>query len=161
MKKVTVLFLTMAMMICMTSCGNQGSKGEADSVGAVLLQDFKADTKGTVLEIAERLATNTIIPFAGAAMEVEPGFLTGFDNAEITGFESGAMFGPMMGTIPFVGYVFDLDENTDVETFIKTLKEQANLRWNICTEAEELTVDYADDKIFFLMSPEEFTEEVE
>ena len=81
-----------------------------------------------------------MLPFEAVTMAVEPGLLMGFDNAEITDFKEGVMFAPMMGTIPFVGYVFALEEGTDVEAFKTTLKENANLRWNICTEAEELTI---------------------
>ena len=91
-------------------------------------------------------------------MPVEPGFLTGFDNAEITGFEEGVMFAPMMGTIPFVGYVFELEEGADIDAFKQTLETSANLRWNICTEAEELIVDNVENKVFFLMSPKSFEE---
>ena len=93
-------------------------------------------------------------------MPVEPGFLVGFDNAEITGFKEGVMFAPMMGTIPFVGYIFELEDGADVDGFKQTLEDSANLRWNICTEAEELTVDSEGNKVFFLMSPMNF-EDVE
>ena len=61
-----------------------------------------------------------------------------------------------MGTIPFVGYIFELADGADVEAFKTGLKDNANLRWNICTEAEELTVDHVGNKVFFLMSPKAF-----
>ena len=95
------------------------------------------------------------------ATPIEAGLLMGFDNAEITGFQEGVMFGPMMGTIPFVGYIFELEDGADVDAFVKTLKDNANLRWNICTEAEELTVDSEDNTVFFLMSPKKFEEQPE
>ena len=91
-------------------------------------------------------------------MAVEPGLLNGFDNAEITGFKEGVMFSPMMGTIPFVGYIFVLEDGADVDAFKDTLEKNANLRWNICTEAEELTVDNEGNTVFFLMSPKNFEE---
>jgi len=68
------------------------------------------------------------------------------------------MFAPMMGTIPFVGYVFTLDEGADVEAFMKMLEDNANLRWNVCTEAEEMTVENEGNVVFFLMSPKAFEE---
>ena len=95
----------------------------------------------------------------GGAIEIEPGFLSGFDNYEVTGFSKGAMFAPMMGTIPFVGYIFELEEGADVEAFKTSLKDNANLRWNICTEAEEMTVENEGNMVFFLMSPTEFETE--
>ena len=132
---------------------------EPSTVGAVMAEEFKDCYEGkTALEIAEALATSSTLPFSGAAMEVEEGFLSGFDNFEVKGFKEGAMFAPMMGTIPFVGYVFTLDEGADVEAFMKTLEDNANLRWNVCTEAEEMTVENEGNVVFFLMSPKAFEE---
>lgn len=154
MKKLLAVLLIAVMVMALAACGG----GNAGTVGETLLEDFKSDATGSAQEIADRLIANEIIEFAGTTMSVEPGFLTGFDNAEITGFEEGVMFAPMMGTIPFVGYIFTLEEGTDVDAFKSTLEENANLRWNICTEAEELTVDSEGNKVFFLMSPKSFEE---
>lgn len=128
------------------------------TVGEKLLADFKADTTGTAEEIANRLITNEIIEFAGMATPVEEGLLSGFDNAEIKGFKEGVMFGPMMSSIAFVGYIFELPEGADVEAFKTTLKDSANLRWNVCVEAEELIVENEGNKVFFLMCPKSFEE---
>ena len=91
-------------------------------------------------------------------MPVEPGLLSGFDNAEITGFKEGVMFGPAIGSIAFVGYVFELEEGTDAEAFKTTLKDNANLRWNICVAAEEMVVESEGNKVFFVMCPASFDE---
>ena len=95
----------------------------------------------------------------GASMPVEQGLLMGFGNAEINGFEEGVMFAPNIGTIPFIGYVFTLADWTDVETFVKTLQDNADLRWNICVEAEEMVVDSVGNKVFFVMCPSQFEEQ--
>jgi hypothetical protein len=92
-------------------------------------------------------------------MEVEPGLLNGFDNAEITGFEEGVLFAPMIGSIPFVGYVFTLADDADVDAFETTLKDNANLAWNICTEADEMVVDHVGSEVFFVMCPASLDEE--
>ena len=63
------------------------------------------------------------------------------------------MFAPMIGTIPFVGYVFTLAEGADAEAFVKTLSDNANPRWNICTEAEDTIIEAVGNKVFFLMCP--------
>lgn len=160
MKRVAAVLLAMMMVLGAVACGNAGGN-KPETIGGILLEDFKTDTEGTVEEIADRIIANEIIPFVAATMPVEPGFLAGFDNAEIKGFESGVMFGPMMGTIPFVGYVFELEEDADVDAFKQTLEENANLRWNICTEAEELIVDSEGNKVFFLMAPKSFEETAE
>lgn len=41
------------------------------------------------------------------SMPVEEGLLNGF-TGEIKGFEEGYVFSPMIGSIPFIGYVFKL-----------------------------------------------------
>ena len=89
-------------------------------------------------------------------MPVEEGLLTGFGNTEVIGFQEGIMFAPMIGSIPFVGYVFTLEEGTDIDSFVGLLEENADPRWNICTEAEETIVEPSDNMVFFLMCPSQF-----
>jgi hypothetical protein len=60
---------------------------------------------------------------------------------------------PMIGTIPFVGYVFELDSADSVPSFIETLEANANPAWNICTEADETVIDSVDNLVFFVMCP--------
>lgn len=137
---------------------------DTSTVGGTLYQEFMKytteNTEATALEVAEALAALELLPFSGAAMEVEAGELAGFAEA-MTEFESGAMFSPVIGTIPFLGYVFELSEDADVKAFMTKLEESANLRWNICTEAEELTVEAKENMVFFLMSPKTFEENTE
>lgn len=165
MKRFLCFLLAAIMLLAMTACGSNESsnanKAEADpeptTVGTFLRKDFKdqlaENADLTAQELADALLTNENIAFEGATMPVEPGLLTGFDNAEITGFSEGVMFAPMIGTIPFVGYVFVLEDGTDVDAFVKTLEENANPRWNICTEAEETVTGSVDNKVFFVMCP--------
>lgn len=159
MKKIIALVLVALMVMSMTACTKTETKDETKeptTVGEILLADFKADTTGTASEIAERLIGNEIIEFMGGAMPIEEGLLSGFDNTEIKGFKEGAMFAPMMSAIAFVGYVFELNEGSDVEEFKATLKDNANMRWNICVEAEELIVENEGNKVFFIMCPKSF-----
>ncbi len=133
---------------------------ENKTVGNILLEDFnKKANLGNSLTIAEELLKNPIIQFPPATMAVEPGYLTGFGNAEIKGFKEGAMFSPMIGTIPFVGYIFTLEDGQNTADFIKTLKASANLRWNVCTEAEEMVTGNVGNKVFFVMCKKSFDEE--
>lgn len=133
--------------------GNQGAVS-GDSLGQTLLGEFKAmDASTDAYTMAETLIGHEMIQFMGGAMEVEPGLLSGFDNYEVTGFEKGAMFGPMMGSIAFVGYIFDLPEGADADAFMTSLKDNANPRWQICVTADETIVEASGDKVFFLMSP--------
>ena len=139
-----------------------GNEVSGDTVGAALAQEFHAlkaeNAEITAQEVADTILANPMIQFGGASMEVTEGLLTGFGNAEITGFNNGVMFAPMIGTIPFVGYVFTLDEGADVDAFMQTLKDNADPRWNICTEAEETIIESADNMVFFVMCPAQFEE---
>ncbi len=129
------------------------------TVGNKLLAEFKSKANsGSALSIAESLANGGSLPFMAGAMEVEPGFLSGFDNAEITGFKSGAVFQPMIGSIAFIGYVFELDDGVSASDFVANLKNSANLRWNICVEAEEMVTGVVGNKVFFVMCPKNFEE---
>ena len=119
----------------------------------VFTKKLTESPEATALELAETVITNERILFMGGAMEVEAGFLSGFDNYEVTGFESAAMFAPMMGSIAFVGYVFDLADDADVEAFKKNLTDNANLRWQICVTADEMLCESNGDKVFFIMCP--------
>jgi hypothetical protein len=134
-----------------------GDTAGVEDLGQALYESFlaqnDANPDATATEIAEGLLANDFILFSGATMEVEPGYLTGFGNAEITGFEQGTMFAPMIGSIPFVGYVFTLSDDADAESFVTLLSENADPNWNICTEADETVIESAGNKVFFVMCP--------
>lgn len=140
----------------------QESAPAATTVGTKLQAAFKSEVAAnssiSAEALANKLLANEVIKFSGGAVPVEPGMLTGFDNAEIKGFSEGVMFAPMIGSIPFVGYVFTLDAGTDASAFVSTLKANANPRWNICTEAEETVVERAGNKVFFVMCPKDMSE---
>ena len=185
MKKSLLIILVAAMLIT-TACGkaqtsdNNVTEDTANTVvtetddtettnndstatpAQALADDFKTfvseNPDATATEICDKLSQNPSIAFGPASMPIEPGLLSGFDNAEITGFADGCMMAPMIGTIPFVSYVFVLDEATNANEFITTLESNANLRWNICTEAEEMLTETAGNKVFFVMSPKSFDE---
>lgn len=124
----------------------------SDTIGSTLVKDFKIAV--TNLDSTESIATDIASDkkfevYNLVTAPVEEGFLNGFDN-EIKGFSEGTLFSPMIGTIPFVAYVFKTD-NTDV--LVETLKSNANLNWNICTSADEITVEVSGDYVLFAMTP--------
>jgi len=187
MKKFLALILASLMLIALVACANDETKEPVEdekvennenvevpevetpdnnetklTPAATLLQafkDMKANGEYTDVEsAANALITNPIIPFMGGSMAVEEGFLQGFNN-DITGFKSGAVFMPMIGAIPFVGYVFELEEGADVNAFVQTLKDNANMRWLVCTAAEEVVCEAVDNTVFFCMAKQSFEEE--
>ena len=100
-----------------------------DTVGAMLAEEFHAlkaeNPEISAQEMADAILANPMIQFGGATMEVEPGLLTGFDNAEITGFKSGVVFMPMIGSIPFIGYIFDVESSAQASSLISKLEANA------------------------------------
>lgn len=128
------------------------------TVGETLLATFKANCTGTPEEIANAVISDPIIQFMGMAMAINPTdfeYLSGLGEAKVE-YEEAAMFGPMIGTIPFIGYIFNVAEGTDVEAFKTMLNDNADLRWNICTAAEELVIENEGNTVFFLMCPASF-----
>lgn len=124
------------------------------TMGQTLLSAFKGmDMSKGAQAIADELIANPVIEFMGGTVPVEPGLLSGFGNTEITGFSEGVMFGPMMGSIAFVGYIFELEDGANVAAFMETLKSNADPRWNICVEADETLIHNIGNTVFFLMSP--------
>lgn len=132
----------------------------ASTLGQTLLADFKvkASSGMSTQAIAEALVVNPAIKFNGGAVPVEEGYLSGFDNTEIKGFKSGVMIAPQIGSIAFVGYVFELESAADVPAFKAMLEKNANLRWNICVEAEEMVSGISGNKVFFVMCPKSLEE---
>ncbi len=129
---------------------------EGVSFGQYILEDFKnliaenpdIDTD----ELATQLLENESILFFGMTSEVEEGALQGF-TTDITGFDSGAMFGPAMSSIAFIGYVFEVYDDTDINEFMETLKNNSNPAWQVCVEAEETICEAVGDKVLFIMAP--------
>lgn len=157
MKRLLALLLVILMVVSLTAC--EESRPTYGPVGEPLVVTFEENADKSAQEIADTLLTDPNLGFMGATMPVEEGVLTGFGNAEITGFDEGVMFGPAIGTVPFIGYVFTLSEDTKVKDFKQTLEENADLRWNICTEADELVVESEGDKVIVIMTPNEFESE--
>lgn len=128
-----------------------------DTVASKLYELFETEiaTTDDINEVANKLIEAEYFKEVSmTTMEVEPGFLNGFE-AEITGFNNGVMFAPMIGTIPFVGYIFETD---NTELLIDELETNASLNWNICTTADEMLVKAHDNYVFFVMSPYSFGE---
>ena len=143
-----------------TNKADSSSETNSDgSVAQVLASDFKNKVKDekNPQKLADELLKNEVIKFNGATMTVEQGPLNGF-SANIKGFKEGVMFSPVIGTIPFVGYIFTVADGEDVDKFVENLEKNADQRWNICTAADETVVEAVENTVFFVMSPTKFEE---
>ncbi|MCQ2558989.1 MAG: hypothetical protein MJ135_07710 [Oscillospiraceae bacterium] len=128
------------------------SAGSA-SLGSALLEVFRAEagSAASVKELAEKLGAASDKADGPALMidDAAEGYLPGFTQ-DVTGFKSGAAFLPMIGSIPYAGYVFEAE---DPAAFLEGLKEIADPRWNICTEAEETVCEIVGSYVLFAMLP--------
>ena len=145
---------------------------EAGTFGAELYAKFRenyaANSTATAEELANLMIQNENIPYMMGVMPIEAGvsYLNGFKDQDvddpatlISGYKSGAMFAPMIGVIPFVGYIFTMEDGADVDAFIESLKGRVDMRWNICTEADQLVVDVQGNQVLFTMCPFSTAEE--
>ena len=182
MKKLIALLLALAMVLSMVACGANPTEPtdpsnptnptepttpstpavsgdvtpevDAETLGGKLWAAFQAaDASVSAEEMANILATNENIQFMCGAMAIEPGFLSGFGEFEVKGFEQGALYMPFIGSIPFIGYIFDLAEGADVAAFVKGLEDNCNPRWNICVTADQTVIGTKGNRVFFLMCP--------
>lgn len=173
MKRIISSFLLVAVLtVSLVACGSQTASGSATTESAmealgddaspaqIVIADFTDKVNSgefaSLEELATALSEAEYYPYAMATMPVEPGYLNGFSH-EIEGFTVGHMVSPMIGAIPFVAYVFEVDG--DVDAFAKTLTDSADLGWNICTFADEMLYSVNGNKVCIVMAPASFDEE--
>ena len=167
MKKILALILASFMIFSVVSCTNTPADDpkstdiiptvEEGTLGKTLWDAFAAavaeNADATAEELANTLISNPAIQFMGLAMPIEAGFLQGFGEYEVSGFKSGAVYAPMMGSIAFIGYVFEIENTDDIAGFVKNLEDNADPRWNICVTADQTVAGAIGNKVFFLMCP--------
>lgn len=158
-KKIVPMILTLALALSLVSCDKSKKEPTPTTPAQILCAEFKnavkKDSSINLEDLGNQLITNEIIEFGGITVPIEEGYLMGFTK-DVTGFKSGVFFGPMIGAIPFVGYLFEVDGDTNA--FIKNLEETADLRWNVCTSADEKVSAAVGNKVFFVMAPKSFDE---
>lgn len=159
MKKGCKILMAVVLVISlcfMTGCGkDQESDNSTDTVASKLAQEFKNEMKKEKdpKAVAEKLSKDYLSEISVQVEELdENSYIAGF-NTEIKGYKNGYAIRPMIGTIPFIAYIFEVN---DTDNFVKTLTDNADLRWNICTEADEMQSAVVDNYVFFVMSPENF-----
>ena len=157
MKKVlTLILIIFSITIKITGCGKKEEPKNNDNTLAVnLVQEFEKEITETknIKKVAKKLAkSNFDMPDLEVSNVSNADYLTGF-NKKIQGYKKAYVIAPTISTIPFIAYIFESDKPNELAN---TLKEQANLRWNICTEADEMKVSVVDNYVFFVMSPNNF-----
>ncbi len=177
MKKIIALLTAGVMLVSFAACGTNADKDSAEAttetttaapqpetMGQSIYATFKdaiaANPQATAEELAAEVLKNEKIEFMPTSAPVVDteyiaGFREGFSN-----FKEAAVFAPMIGVIPFMGYIFVLEDGADVDAFKAQLKENCNPRWNVCTEADETVIESEGNVVFFLMCSNESEEDM-
>ena len=158
-KKLIVLTLIMGVLF-ITGCTKkeeQKKEEQPKTVATKLVKLFETEIKKdkNIESVATKIAESDIIVPQTQTFNVEDGdYLSGFAT-EIKAYKKVIGITPMISTIPFIAYIFEVD---NPEEFVKTLEENAQLNWNICVEADEMKTTIVDNYVFFIMSPKNFEE---
>ena len=149
---------------------DEGEEGDVVAdLSSALAETFaatlQANPEATVEELINIISTDPAIPeelgLVSAPIENGTEFFFGFGNYTITGFESSALCMPMISSIAFITYVFELPADADAEAFAEQLKSNFDYRWVICDVAADPVVKIVDNMVFFAScpAPDEMPEE--
>lgn len=130
-------------------------KPEGDTAATVLSNKFLeiAASEKDMNKIAEELVSDqAIMPLALDIVEATPGYLNGFSQ-DIKNFNKGIMMIPMIGGQPFASYILETD---DVAALTEELNTSVDLRWNICTAADEIMITNVDNLVYVVLAPWSF-----
>lgn len=147
-----IIFACFFACMCLTSCGEKkASSSDENTMGTKLLAVFNKEiTKvNDIVKVADAISASPACDLECVVSEIDEGYLAGF-SSEITGFKKGVVIMPLIGSIPFVGYIFEVN---NPEEFKAMLLENADPRWNICTQADETVCDISGKYVFFTMCP--------
>ena len=158
-KTFLMIFILLIGFCFITGCDSKKevqedeSKTVVESLSAIFKTEIKKETD--IEKVAQKISeSDVIVPQVQTFQVADGDYLAGFKE-EIKGFNKVVGISPMIGTIPFIAYVFEVD---DAESFAKTLEDNAQLNWNICTQADEMKITTVDNYIFFVMAPKSFEE---
>ena len=138
---------------------------EAGTIGAIHWDAFVKFVNENPAATAEEIANAVLFveadgapvnQFFGGVVPVDASweFYNGFgEEFKMGEYKTGAMYGPMMGSIAYIGYIFELDEGADTAAFIENLTANCNPRWQICVTADQTLAGNVGNKVFFLMCP--------
>ena len=158
MKKLLIFIMIIGVFV-LSGCGKKedNKESEKNTVAVSLSKVFLSEIKKSkdIEKVAERISkSEVIVPETQVFPIDKEDYLVGFKE-EIKGFKKAVGISPMIGTIPMIAYVFEVE---NPEEFKSTLEENAQLNWNICTVADEMKITVEGEFIFFIMSPESFEE---
>ena len=99
----------------------------------------------------DQISYEEFMSYQLAVNPVDPEYLMGFGETQPTGYSEAYVYQPMMMGTAFIGYIFRVAEGTDVEAFKKSLTDNCDPRWNICTMANTTVCESFGDLVYFSM----------
>ena len=159
MKKIFVLMLSLMMILSLTACGEKKSEDIAITDDMSVVEKFDAtfknmsDDDGVTAEVMlEKMKEFLPSEMMVDIVPLEEVYM-GFDE-EIKGFDKATVLTPMISSIAFICYVFEVSE--DIDGFAKNVEEKANPSWNICVTADDKLVDTNNGFVLVVMAPTSF-----
>ncbi len=177
MKKIIALILAGLMLLTFVACNNENNSDDTneevntenvslEAVANDLLDKYAefVNLRGQYDEYMASLENDeyateedknmTYETFASyqliaTPVEKDAEFIMGFTETP-TGYSEGYNFATGMMS-PFMGYIFRVEEGTDIEEFKKFLTDNCDLRWMICREANTVICENYGDIVLFQM----------
>lgn len=154
MNKRFFIILILVLGLFITGCNKENNTNK--TIALDLCDKFESEIKNNddIISTLNNISSNLdlMLDISEIKDENELSNLSGFDK-KIENFNSVYVMRPMIGSIPFIAYVFNTDSPNKLESELKT---NANLRWNICTEADSMETRVVGNNVFFIMSPNSF-----
>lgn len=166
MKKKSIilsLIILVGGLVLLSGCDKKEDKPTDDEIvrttGGKIVDVFKEKVKDSEdMETLAKEVNEALVDFIEIKTDVVPikkgDYIEGF-NEEIKDFKSAIAIKPMITGQPFIIYIFKVENPKE---FAKNLEKNANLRWNICTEADEALTEVDGDYVFFVMTKKNFGE---
>lgn len=147
MKKILILFITTLCLFGCTPTKQEEPKTLTETIQTTFVQEVqKSDNLD---DIGNEILKALDVEYDLDINHVVPGYLPGFTQ-DIVAFDDAIMIAPTIGTIPFVCYVFYTEKP---ELLMEVIETYHDMRWNICTEAEEMTLNMDHNYVVFAMTP--------
>ena len=135
----------------------------------VEVTDLETEFNKMMLDMdeADRIPFEEYLTYCLSVTPVEANseWLMGIEEAP-TGYSEAYCYQPSIMGVAFIGYVFRLEDGTNVESFKKALCDNAVFNWNICTFANTIVCENFENIVLFSMmvvadaeNPDGFTAE--
>lgn len=157
---ITIITMIALSTLIITGCGKKtetkvDEKEISSTIASTLAKQFSEEIKNEkdIEKVANKIAENKVLDIAVGVEEMTEESYFGGITTEVKGFKKSFAIRPMIGSIPFAAYIFEVENASDFEA---NIKDNIDLRWNICTEADDLETAVYDNYVFVVMSPSNF-----